>query len=202
MRRKRRISLVFWFVFTKANTFGRVSTGRELLNNRSLLSLLSSGVVSQWSHANTSWVVEVLQWPAVWLTEGCGRTGFHLQNVRNPVAMKSAAAFIAHSGAVRQSGKLCEGQCGWRERKEKVNKCVCHSWGELIFVGALSGWFLRFRQSLCSKTSGHACVRACVSPVHTERMNTWCAQLSTCSDRKVLDDAFTLGQTESKQAVV
>ena len=55
---------------------------------------------------------------------------------------------------------------------------------------------------MCSKTSGHACVRACVSPVHTERMNTWCAQLSTCSDRKVLDDAFTLGQTESKQAVV
>ena len=46
----------------------------------------------------------------------------------------------------------------------KRNKCVCQSWRELIFAGALlrcfalQGSFLQFRQSACSQTSGCVCV--------------------------------------------
>lgn len=192
----------------------------NIASEQLLTPLSSGGVVSQWSRANPSWVVELPQWPAVWLTEGCGRTGFYLQNVRNPVAMKSTRCIywtLRSCPSVRQtlwmkiivrlpvlhmsSEVLCETRAvqGAGERKEKVNKCMCHRWGELIFVGALSGRFLRFRQSMCSKTSGHACVCACVSPVHTERLNTWCTQLSTCLDRKVWDEHLPWGEQKANK---
>ena len=90
-----------------------------------------------------------------------------------------------------------QGQCGGgRERKKLTSACVTDEENWFLF-GALSGRFLRFRQSMCSKTSGHACVRACVSPVHTERLNTWCTQLSTCLDRKVWDEHLPWGEQKA-----
>lgn len=126
---------------------------------------------------NTPGVAGLPQWPVVWLAAGCGRTGFHLQNVKIPVAVSRTNCMYFRISVWRvntpewrlftvdclhiSQNTAQQGQVG-----RKQSDCsLCHRWSAIIF-----GWLMHCKDALHRRKFAVVWPKMCTGNISSTRV--------------------------------